>query len=174
MQQIREISIPEAIVSAVNARKSMDQGDQMGYILALKQMELQAERFEWDKRNDLLAQSQKAWEQQTAVDKEMRRQALDKEIRDAYEAGDMDRVRFLQSQQAGSIVPFQPRQAAPVKPEEWDLMRQRYEAGEISQEQWDAFKNKQTGVEPPEPPKVSDFIQKLNDLQSLNLPRRRI
>ena len=171
-EQMREISIPEAIASAVNARKSMERGDQMGYILSLKQLELQAEKFEWDKRNDLLTQSQNAWKQQTAVDTEMRRQELDKEIRAAYESGDVERVRFLQSLQAGSIMPFEPqqRQATPVKPEEWDLMRQRFEAGEISQQQWDAFKNKQTGVIPAEPVEISTFQQKLKDLDSLGLP----
>ena len=96
-QELREISIPEALVSINQMQQAQKSGDNLSFILGLKQLELQAERFEWDKKQDAIANLEKFNTQRSAVEKEMYQRSLDQEIRKAFDEGDMDRVRMLQS-----------------------------------------------------------------------------
>ena len=105
MNQSHDISIPEALLYVNQAQKAKQSGDSVQYALALKGLQLEAERFEQKKRQDAFNNAVKLAETQSELTKEMRVQALDDEIKKSYEAGDTERADFLMALKQGGQRP---------------------------------------------------------------------
>ena len=122
------INVPTALAAINNVQTAVRSNDPLKYVIALKQLEMHAEEFEFKKSQANITNIAKIIDQQTELGKLITEQAMDDEIRKANKSGDMERVDFLLALKSGRQRPTNIQSLDKFRSMEFDTESERQTA----------------------------------------------